>query len=130
MTEIKIPNLWCFYGFYFSEKIRKVIEQKLVELEKGEMENDNWSHTNIHLYLEGGNKLVFIFDFEDGNTKQVEFEMEEKVFFFKTILPFVKKIEHHRINPAFVCLGVYFFVSEKKPLQEYLSGLQKALESV
>ena len=130
MTRIaKVPNLWCFYGFYFSEGIRKIIEQKLIELETKEIDNGNWPFKGSRLRDEE-NKLIFVFELRDGNTRQVEFEIEEKIFFFRTILSFPDKIDYHGIGVTFISRGIYFLKSEKELLQKYLSGLQKALESI
>ena len=124
-----IPNLWCFYGFYFSEGIREVIEQKLIEIELEEAENGNWPFKSGHLRDEE-NEFIFVFELKDGNIRQEEFEIEEKIFFFQTIPSFPETIDYHGIGTTFICRGVYFLKSEKEPLQKYLSSLQEALESI
>ncbi len=125
MAKIKPIVLWSFYGLYFSKKIRKIVEQGLKKLEEEEKEKGNWLFTSGNLSNKD-NKLVFTFTFKDGGTRQLEFDIGEKIFCFPTILMH-SSVEYYGFTPNIICLGAYFLKSEKKPLQKMVTELEKQL---
>ena len=122
-------SLWSFYGLYFSEKTRKLVEQKLLDLEKEQKENCNWPFEKLEVHDEKDGKLGFTFTFRNESIKKLEIDMGEKVLFFHSLLSF-SNVEYYGPQPNVICLGTYFLKSEKKWFEEYLGQLTEALKKV
>ena len=112
MVDTEPINLWGFYGLFFSGKIRKIIEQDLLKFEKEKKEEGNWPPKGLNL-CDKNNKFIFTFTFEDESKENIEFEMEERIFFFQTILCFCT-VEYYGVLGSATCRGAYFFRSEKE----------------
>ena len=121
MVDTEPINLWGFYGLFFSDEIRKIIEQDLLKFEKEKKEVDNWPPKSLNLRDEN-NKFIFTFTFKDESEEEIEIEVEERIFFFQTILNFCT-VEYYGVLGSAICRGAYFFRSEKEKLRMVLKLL-------
>ena len=128
MTDIESLNIWGFYGFFFSNEIRRKIEKNLLKFEKTKIEEDNWPPKNIQLQ-NVKNCLTFTFTYIDKSEEKLEIKMDEEIFSFPTILNFCN-VEYYRILASAPCRYIIFYKYEKQNIQKLLVLLEEGIDKV